>query len=119
MEKFDRWKKTKTFKDHDMAAKASHGRGLCPVRLGPEHRKEAAQKCKEGLAYEPKDPEVRSMLEQFGQILSGKSGVFPAGSGTGFCVAQGNYVLTNHHVIAHAKEIKVHLNGDETSIRRN
>lgn len=114
VEKFDRWKKGKTFADHDMPAKLHFFAAYILSLLGPEHRKEAAQKCQEGLAYEPHDSQLRMMLEQFGQILSGKSGVFPASSGTGFCVAQGNYVLTNHHVIAHAKEIKVHLNGDQT-----
>ena len=28
-------------------------------------------------------------------------------------MAQGNYVLTNHHVIEDAKKIKVHLNGEK------
>ncbi len=37
----------------------------------------------------------------------------PRGSGSGFCIAEGNYIMTNHHVIAEAKEIKVHLNGEE------
>ena len=36
----------------------------------------------------------------------------PVGSGTGYCIAQGNYVLTNHHVIHSAKEINVRLNGE-------
>ena len=111
VEAFDEWKKTRTFQDHDIGAKLHLAAAAVLMRLGRDHREEAAEKCKEGLAFDPKDPSVRSYLEILGQALSGKSGVIPAGSGTGFCIAQGNYVLTNHHVIAHAKEIKVHLNG--------
>ena len=36
--------------------------------------------------------------------------VFPVGSGSGFCIASGNYIMTNHHVIRDAKKIMVHLN---------
>jgi S1-C subfamily serine protease len=50
---------------------------------------------------------VRAVLE----YLAG--GLVPVSSGTGYCVAQGNYVMTNHHVIAGAKEIKIHLNGQQ------
>ena len=79
-------------------------------------RKEAAEKCKEGLAFEPHDPHVRGLLEQFSQALTGEHGEMPVGSGTGFCVAQGNYVLTNHHVIDGAKKIKVRLNGEKDDV---
>ena len=50
------------------------------------------------------------------ELVSGdpnKPHLLPVGSGTGFCVAQGNYVVTNHHVIAHAKQIRVHLQGEQ------
>jgi S1-C subfamily serine protease/thioredoxin-related protein len=110
---FDQWKKTRTFKDPDMGAVLHLAAASILARLGPELRKEAAEKCKEGLAFKPHDPYLRSLLEQFSLALSGKSGVIPVGSGTGFCIAEGNYVLTNYHVIEGAKEIKVHLNGDQ------
>jgi hypothetical protein len=110
---FDQWKKTRTFKDHDMAAKLHLIACVVLARLGTDHRKEAAEKCKEGLAFEPHDPMVRSMLEQASQALTGERGELPVGSGTGFFIAQGNYVLTNHHVIHGAKKIKVHLNGEK------
>ena len=43
---------------------------------------------------------------------AGKPIKMPVGSGTGFCIAEGNYVLTNHHVIHGAKEINVRLNDE-------
>ena len=70
--------------------------------------------CKEGLAFQPHDADLRSMLEQLSRPHEPASWPScPVGSGTGFCIAQGNYVLTNHHVIEGAKEIKVHLNGEQ------
>lgn len=119
VDEFDQMKKTRTFKDHDVGAKLHLVAALILCRLGPEYRAEAAQKCKEGLDFGPHDPSVLSFLQQLKQYLDGEPSkpgqahAFPVGSGTGFCVAQGNYVLTNHHVIAGAKEIKIHLNGQQ------
>ena len=45
-------------------------------------------------------------------VEPGKPVLIPVGSGTGYCIAEGNYLLTNHHVIRGAKEIKVRLNGE-------
>ena len=67
------------------------------------------------MAFQPHDPMVRAYLERFGLELAaepGKPVLIPVGSGTGYCIAQGNYLLTNHHVIHGAKEIKVRLNGE-------
>ena len=56
---FDQWKKTRTFKDHEMAAKLHMAAAfiLWRVNLRPE----AAKKCKEGLAFQPHDP-LRAVL---------------------------------------------------------
>jgi S1-C subfamily serine protease len=112
VQEFDEWKKTRTFSNHDMAARLH---GLAAMILANiDQREEAAKKCKEGLAYDPKDPQVCDLLEQLNDFLNGKPGehhMRPTGSGTGFCIAAGNYVLTNHHVIEGAKKITVHLNG--------
>jgi len=113
VDEFDQWKKTRTFKNHDMGAALHLAAAFVLMQLGPDHRKEAAQKVKEGLAFEPQDPRTRGLLEQFNQALTGERGEMPVGSGTGFCIAEGNYVLTNHHVIKGAKKIKVHLNGEK------
>jgi hypothetical protein len=109
---FDQWKKKRTFQDPDLAARLHW---FAAVLLGRvELRAEAAQKCKEGLDLHPRDPALRSMLEQLVQYFNGKKGDgFLVGTGTGFCVAQGDYVLTNHHVIHSAKKIGLRLNGEK------
>ena len=113
VDEFDQWKKTRTFKDREMGARLHLATALILARLGPDYRKEAAQKCKEGLAFQPHDRMVRSYLEQFSRFLAaGKPVLMPVSSGTGYCIAQGNYLLTNHHVIHGAKEIKVRPNGE-------
>ncbi len=113
VDEFDQWKKNRIFKNHDMGAALHLAAAFVLNQLGPDHRKEAAQKVKEGLAFEPRDPRTRGLLEQFNQALTGERGEMPRGSGTGFCIAEGNYVLTNHHVINGAKKINVHLNGEK------
>jgi len=113
VDEFDKWKKMRTFKDPEMGAALHLTIALILARL--DLRKEAAEKCKEGLALQPHNPMVKSYLEQFSRLLSvepGKPVMMPVGSGTGYCIAQGNYLLTNHHVIRKAKEIKVRLNGE-------
>ena len=112
---FDRWKKTRTFKDREMGATLHLAAASLLGRLNL--RKEAAEECKQGLAFEPHDPRMRGLLEMFSRILSAdpnKPIEMPVGSGTGFCIAQGNFVLTNHHVIDGSKAIKVRLCGDRT-----
>ncbi len=109
---FDAWKKTRSFTNREMAA----GLHLLAARLlvRVDHRSEAAEKCKEGLAYEPRSGRLRTMLQEGYQVLAGGSGKrseMAVGSGTGFCVADGNFVLTNHHVIDGAHKIMVRLNG--------
>ena len=109
---FDQWKKTRTFQDQDLAARLHWYVAVLLARA--ELRDEAARKCKEGLDFHPRDPVLRNLLEQLGQYASGKQGDgFLVGTGTGFCVARGNYVLTNFHVIHGAKKIKLRLNGEK------
>ncbi len=112
IEEFDNWKKTRTFVDKEVGATLHLIAAIILGRL--DLRKEALQKRQEGLAYQPHNPMLRASLERFKLILSaepGKPVLVPVGSGTGYCIADGNYLLTNHHVIHGAKEIKVRLNG--------
>lgn len=113
VDKFDRWKKTRTFKDREVEAELYLIAASVLARL--ELRKEAAEKCKEGLALQPRNPMVRALLDQANRFLSVEPGqpvLMPVGSGTGYCIADGNYLLTNHHVIRGAKQINVRLNGE-------
>ena len=116
VETFDRWKRSRAFKDPEMGAKLHLAAAWLLAQV--DLRKEAVEKCKEGLAFEPRDARVRALLTMFNQALGGEPGKaaeIAVGSGTGFCVAQGNYVLTNHHVVRGAKKIKVRLCHDKTT----
>ena len=62
VDEFDQWKKTRTFKDHEMGRELHLAAAVILARL--DLRKEAAQKCKEGLAFQPHDPMVRATLQQ-------------------------------------------------------
>lgn len=114
---FDQWKAKRSFKKHaDMGAALHALAALILANIG--EKDEAKKKCEEGLAFQPKDGRVRGMLSMIQEALAGtgKPGEhvpLPRGSGTGFCIAEGNYIMTNHHVIADAKKIMVHLNGQE------
>ena len=54
VDEFDEWKKGRTFKNRDMGAGLHLAAAIVLARIGM--RAEAAQKCKEGLAYGPRDP---------------------------------------------------------------
>ncbi len=125
VDEFDRWKKTRSFKDPDVGAKLHLVAAVVLWRLGyrpgtekadSELIKAALQKCKEGLDFHPHDAHTKSALDRLSQYLNhepGKPFLMPVASGSGYCIAQGNYVLTNHHVIRGAKVIRIHLNDEE------
>jgi S1-C subfamily serine protease len=112
---FDRWKEKHTFTKHPDVGAALHA--FAALVLAQVGEKEAAKKkCDEALAFKPKDPHIRNMLAMVQEAVTGKPGEhvpLPRGSGSGFCIAQGNYIMTNHHVIRDAKKIMVHLDGQE------
>jgi S1-C subfamily serine protease len=64
---------------------------------------EAAKYIDAALAYQPKNQELREELAGIAAALHG------AGAGTGFVVATGGLVLTNHHVIERAKKVVVQI----------
>jgi thioredoxin-related protein len=115
VEEFDRWKSKHTFKKHaDIGATLHAVAAALLAQLGDKDA--AKKKLEEAKAFPVKSTHVKHLLAMIEQGLSGKAGeegAFPRGSGSGFCIADGNYVMTNHHVIADAKKIMVHLNGEE------
>ena len=114
VDEFDQFIKNRTFQDHEMGAALHLAAAGLLTQLNL--RKEAAEHCKDGLALQPHDSRTRTILKQLSQYLNhepGKPFLMPVGSGSGFCVVQGNYVLTCHHVIHKAKQIQIHLNDDE------
>jgi S1-C subfamily serine protease len=115
MEEFDRWKSRHSFAKHpDVGAALNAFAALILVNAGD---KEGAKKmCEAASAFKTKDPRIRDLLAALNRALTGKTGnmePLPRGSGSGFCIAAGNYIMTNHHVIRDAKKIMIHLNDDE------
>jgi S1-C subfamily serine protease len=115
VDKFDRWKTNRKFKDPDIAAKLHLVAAYALARINL--KAEAIQKVNEAKAFNPTDPETQEGIDEIMEIASGKPGehhIRPRGSGSGFCIADGNYIMTNHHVIADAKKIMIHLEGEKT-----
>jgi S1-C subfamily serine protease len=119
IEEYDRWKARRSFKKHpDAGAALDSIAALILARIGDKDG--AKKKCEEALAFQPKDPRIREMLALLQESLTGKPGEhvpLPRGSGSGFCIATGNYILTNHHVIRDAKKIMVHRNNEAEKYR--
>jgi S1-C subfamily serine protease len=87
----DEWKKHYQFRDVNRAALMHLLAGLLlAVADQPE---QATRYFKEGLAHSPSEPDLARCL---GKAVKGELAI---GSGTGFVVAAGGYVLTNYHVI--------------------
>jgi hypothetical protein len=113
VDEFDEWKKARIFKDREIGAALHLLAADVLLNVGQNFGREAVQECKQGLAFDPQNPLVRSGLEAYHQALTGERPEVAVGTGTGFCIAQGNFILTNHHVIEGARKIKVHLNGEK------
>jgi thioredoxin-related protein len=115
VEEFDHWKAKHTFKKHaDIGATLNAFAGALLAQIGDKDA--AKKKCDEAKAFPTKNAHVKKMIADVMRAVTGKPGeevALPRGSGSGYCIAQGNYVMTNHHVIADAKKIMIHLNGDE------
>jgi S1-C subfamily serine protease len=99
----DEWLRTHPFKNPDRAASLHY---YAAGALSVSGQLDAALKQAEaGLACRPRNPILR---EQLAMAVAAIRGV---GTGTGFAVAPGGLVLTNHHVIQGAKSIRVRVSG--------
>jgi S1-C subfamily serine protease/DNA-directed RNA polymerase subunit RPC12/RpoP len=108
---FDEWKKKRKFDNHDLGATLHIM--AAELLLHCKKFKEAAQECQDGLSCGPTNQALQEVLKQLHEYLgqAAVEGFLLTGVGTGFCVAPGGYVLTNHHVIHEAKKIKVRIAG--------
>lgn len=110
-EQLDEWLKVHELRDPDVAAGLRLAAALALQRTG-QHEAAKAQ-CDAGLACKPRGRELRALLEQVrrGDVprepSPGEDEV--AGTGTGFCVAEGGFILTNSHVVADARLLRVKL----------
>jgi S1-C subfamily serine protease len=87
----DAWNKENRFKDKDRAARMHLLAGVA-ASCGSKSE-QSGKYFKAGLGFNPLDEKLRETLTH------AASGKLMFGSGTGFVVATGGYVLTNHHVI--------------------
>jgi len=111
---FDDFKRAHKFSDPDKAAILYLF--LVKALAISEHYKEAIEKAKEALACHPHNSGIQETLKdiiaQLGGAEPGMRPDFPVGSGSGYCIAEG-CILTNHHVIDHAKKINVRFCGTQ------
>jgi S1-C subfamily serine protease len=108
VKKLDAWNKNNRFIDKDRAARMHLLAGLA-MSYGNKSE-QSAKYFKAGLGFAPADEKLR---ERLSLAASGKA-IFA--SGTGFVVASGGYILTNHHVIKGPGRTRVLLSQGSESL---
>ena len=110
IDRLDEWRKTFTVKDADRCALMYLQAGKL---LAASKQPEQATRCfKSGLECKPTNQRVLQ------QLVTAATGKFVLGSGTGFVVAEGGYLLTNYHVIERDWPVVVRLAKDKDLGRR-
>ncbi|MCH7729728.1 MAG: trypsin-like peptidase domain-containing protein, partial [Planctomycetes bacterium] len=99
----DRWKQTSQFKDANRGARVHLTAAISLISLDAEV---AVKYIDEALAYNPTDQSLKTVLQMAKEVLVEAS---EAGTGTGFVVADGGYILTNYHVIEGPGKVEVLL----------
>jgi thioredoxin-related protein len=103
---FDAWNKEHTIRNADRGARLNL---LAAIMLaGIEKEDEAYKYIQAGLQYDSEDYAVVAQLHAASSYL-GKERSY----GTGFVVAQGGYLLTNHHVIEGPERTVVRFRGED------
>jgi S1-C subfamily serine protease/thioredoxin-related protein len=102
--RLDEWRKNHRVKDADRLAKTYFRAGYVLSLAGKAER--AAQCFQAGLACKPSDPRLAQ------QLTLAAAGKLILGSGTGFAVASGGYLLTNQHVVTGGGRPMVQLRKD-------
>lgn len=103
------WTQEQMFKDKERGARM-HLRAAVAMQQDPEA---VVKHATAGLAYQPQDEEVRTLLarlKQLGPTLN------VLGSGSGFVVGAGGYVLTNRHVAVGPGRLVVRLPGSDKPV---
>lgn len=107
VQKLDQWKKTCRFQDPDRGARVFLV--ACDLLRRDGQEEAALNYVEEGMACEPTDRRLRQQLAFAGALLG-------MSSGTGFVVAPGGYILTNHHVAGEARRLVVRLPGQREAV---
>jgi S1-C subfamily serine protease/thioredoxin-related protein len=100
--RLDDWKKVYRFKDQNCAARLHLI--AADLEMRAQEYDPAWKLIQQGLAYEPTNPQLRYWLFLTEVRLC-------RGTGTGFIVAPGGYIMTNHHVISGPGRIMVLVPG--------
>lgn len=98
--RMNEWKQSKQFKDPNRAAELYLKTASFLEML--ETPDEAFNYVDEAIAYQPTKREI---LQQLSFHLY-RLGV---GGGTGFLISEGGYMLTNHHVVNNARQIRIRI----------
>ncbi len=98
------WKNGRTFRDKNRAAGMHMLASAAMISAGS--RDEAARLMEAAKSYEPTDPKLVAALRMWERMFE-DTGL--AAMGSGFVVAADGYVLTNHHVIKGARQVRVIL----------
>jgi serine protease Do len=69
----------------------------------------ALKTIEEAVSYKPTEPKLKTRLQELAALLR-------PSSGTGFVVAEGGYILTNHHVIDGPGKVLVRLAADQEPV---
>lgn len=105
--RLDEWTKTFKFKDPDRAV--THYLRMAQVLVLAGRSADAGRLIEEAAKYKPTDPALVWLLDRAKRSMTEG---FAYGHGTGFVVAAGGYVLTNHHVIDGPGKLLVQLSPD-------
>ncbi|HZZ71986.1 MAG TPA: trypsin-like peptidase domain-containing protein [Pirellulales bacterium] len=97
------WKKKSTFRDQNKAVELHLALAMMLERF--EMADEANAMLNDSLKFKPTNPKLADAIRH----LAGNAGI--RGTGSGFVVAEGGYIMTNHHVIKGAGKIKVRIPG--------
>jgi S1-C subfamily serine protease/thioredoxin-related protein len=102
LNELDEWKASHSFKNADLAA------AVCICAAAAQralNNTKAASLCvDEGLACHPHNSQIIANLKALRALIDGG-----LGSGTGFIVGSGGYLLTNYHVVVGAHTLVVRL----------
>lgn len=103
----EKWLKNNKFKDADRAGQVHLiAGGLLMIH---KQQDEAAKFGKNGLALNPKESKVVAGLRRLVAVKV-------LGSGSGYAIADGGYILTNHHVIKGEGKVVVSIPGIDNPV---
>jgi len=112
IEAFDQWMKSHQFGDLGIAANLHLE--AAKLLFAAREQEAAKEQCRQGLSDDSKNPVTHQELAILLVLMERHPGI--VGSGTGFCIFPGGYLLTNHHVIEGAKKVTVTLYEQEKDI---